>query len=450
MKSLKKFFQSLMRLIDKYIIVNITKLILFITSKFDKSGKKFEIWLSNSTTLLFLSLFVAVVVFIFVDQRILSFSTNSAEVFKNQQVSVIYNEEAYVVEGLPETVDITLIGSKADLYIAKQSSNHGVTVDLTGLGPGTHKVAIEYDQGISDIEYSVNPSVANVTIYEKVSDTKSLTYDILDEDLLDKTLVINSVKLSTDEITIRGAEYKVEEVAVVKALIDVEELENQSVGTHTISEVELRAYDKEGNVVDIEFVPETISVDLEIASPSKDLVLNFVPNGTLPFGKAISAYSFSDSKVTVYGSHDVLEKLESIDIKVDVSNLTSDEKFKIEIPKPSGVTSMDASYVDLNLTVTDVSSKPGEFKITLTGINVNEGLVAQPVGEDNSVITVKVKGAKNVIESISASDITVYVDLSKYTEPGTYEVDIKVSGTNPLATYEAEKTKAKINLVKSN
>lgn len=448
MKKISNFFKSFLNLIDKYIVVPITKLVLLITGKINKSSKTFENLLTKPSTLLFLSLFIAIIIFIVVDQRIISFSTNSAEVFKDQPVNVIYNEEAYVVEGLPETVDITLIGSKADLYIAKQSSTHNVTVDLTGLGPGTHRVAIEYDEGISDIEYSVNPSMANVTIYEKVSDTKSLTYDILNENKLKDTLVIDDVKLSVDEVTVRGAEYKVNQVSVVKALIDIDDLSSQSVGTQTIENVELRAYDKNGNVLDVEFVPETIKAELKIASPSKEVTLNFVPDGEMPFGKAISSYSFSKSKIVVYGDKDKLSNLESIDIKVDVSNLTKDEKIKIEIPKPSGVVSMDTNYITANISVTDVSSKPAEFNVSLTGINLSEGLVAQPVGEDNSVISIKVQGAKNVIDSIKAEDITAFVDLEGYKE-GTYDVEVQVTGTNPLAIYISGKSKAKIKIVKS-
>lgn len=449
MKTIKKIFKPIFNFVDKFIIVPITKLVFKITGKFDKSGKKLESWLSRSTTLLFVSLFISIVIFIIVDQKIIRFSDSSAEVFKNQSVNVIYNEEAYVVEGLPETVDITLIGSKADLYIAKQSSNHNVTIDLTGLEPGRHKVAIEYDYGASSIEYSVNPSVATVIIYEKISDTKSLTYDVLNEDSLDNTLVINSVKLNTEEVTIRGAEYKIEQVATVKALIDMEDLQSNEVGTHTLEDINLKAYDKDGNVVDVEFVPEKVSAEVEIASPSKEVTLNFVPKNNMSFGKAISSYQFSQSKVTIYGSNEILNDIDSIDIEVDVSNITSDTSLKVDIPKPAGIKTMSLNSTTLDLKITDVSTEPAQFSINLTGINVKEGLVAQPIDEDNGVILVEVQGAKSVIDSISVSDIVAYVDLKDYTE-GEYEVEVKVSGSNPLAKYVAKKTKVKVKITKSN
>lgn len=434
---------------DRFIIMPITRLIYKITKKMSVPNRKFETWLSRQTTLLFISLFLSIFIFIVVDQKIITFSSQSAEVFKDQAVNVIYNEEQYVVEGLPESVDVTLIGNKADLYIAKQSSNNGVTVDLTGLTPGTHKVSIDYDKGSSDIEYSVNPSVATVIIYEKVSDTRTLTYDIVNNNKLNNTLVVNSVKLSTNEVTIRGAEYKIEQVATVKALIDVDQLPKKEAGTQNLADVTLKAYDNAGNVVDVEFVPVKISAEVDLASPSKKVSLNFVPKGSLPAGKAIGGYTFSQDEITIYGDSETLSSINSLDVQVDVSNLTSDTSLKAEIKKPAGVKSLSTNYITVDLTITDSSSEPIKFNISLTGINVGEGLTAQPIDNDSGFITVEVQGASSVLSSIEASDIKVYVDLEGLSE-GTYTKEIIVKGSNPLAIYKAKRTEATVIITKAN
>ena len=51
-----------------------------------------------------------------------------AEILYDQTVTAVYNEESYVVEGLPESVDITLIGQRRHIFLAKQSPSKGVTV----------------------------------------------------------------------------------------------------------------------------------------------------------------------------------------------------------------------------------------------------------------------------------------------------------------------------------
>ena len=441
MKKIIRIFKAISNFFDRCIIMPITRFVFKVSKTFSSPNKKIETLLSKSTTLLFISLFISIGIFIVVDRKIITFSTQSAEVLKEQKINVKYNEEQYVIEGLPETVDVTLIGSKADLYIAKQSSNDGVTVDLTGLTPGTHKVNIEYEQGLSGIEYSVNPSVATVIIYKKVSDTRPLTYDLVNENKLDSTLVVNNVKLSVDEVSIRGAEYKIEQVATVKALIDLDQLATKEAGTQKIDDITLKAYDVKGDIVDVEFVPAKVSAEIDLSSPSKTVPLKFVSKGTLPKGKAVSNYKFSQNEVVIYGDSEKLETIESIDVLVDVSNIKEDSTFKVKINKPAGVKSVSIESVTVELSVTDSSSEPIEFNIALTGINLGDGLIAHPINDENGFITVEVQGASSVLSSIDKSDITVYVDLEGLTE-GTYTKEVIVKGSNPLAIYETKRTEA--------
>lgn len=447
MKKVINFLKLMFNVFDRYIIMPITRLVFKISQAFGKPNKHFETWLSKSTTLLFLSLFFSIVIFIVVDRKIITFSSQSAEVLKEQSVNIKYNEEQYVVEGLPETVDVTLIGSKADLYIAKQSSNNSVTVDLTGLTPGTHKVNIEYEHGLSGIEYSVNPSIATVIIYKKVSDTRTLTYDLVNSEKLDSRLVVNSVKLDVDEVTIRGAEYKIDQVTTVKALIDLEQLSSKEAGTQSINNIDLKAYDVKGNIVDVEFVPSRVNAEIDLASPSKVVPLNFVSTGTLSTGKAIGNYLFSENEVTIYGDVETLDSINSVDVEVDVSDIKEDCSFKVEIKKPAGVKSISTNYVTVSLDITDSSTEPIKFDVPLTGMNVGDGLIAQPLDDENGFITVEVQGASSVLTSIDKSDIMVYVDLEGLTE-GTYTKEIIVKGSNPLAIYRAKRTEATIVISK--
>ena len=50
------FFKNIWKIIDRKIILPLTKIVLSISDYFNNFGKKLEGWLSKSTTLLFLSL----------------------------------------------------------------------------------------------------------------------------------------------------------------------------------------------------------------------------------------------------------------------------------------------------------------------------------------------------------------------------------------------------------
>ncbi len=445
-KGIGNFFHAIGMFFDKKIIIPITKLILKITEKFDKSSRKVENWLSKTSTLLFISLIIAIVTFVVIDQKKLFFSESSAEILKSQPVQVIMNEEAYVVEGLPEEVDITLIGRKADLYFAKQSPSHDVVVDLTGLKPGTHKVNIKYNQALASIDYNVNPSTATVIIYPKISETRTLTYDLLNQDSLDNKLVIDNVSISTDKVVIKGAEYQLKKVATVKALIDINNLVKQEVGVTTINDIALKAYDENGNVVDVEIVPEKINADIKISSPSKELPIKVIPVGNVAFGKAISSINSSETSVKVYGDEETLNSLTYIPVEVDVNDLSSNKQYKMELEKPVGIKHMSVNNITVNVGLDNSTSKD------LAGIdikyrNLADGYSVQGVSASDTSVTVTLKGVESVIKNITTDDVTAYLDLSGYGE-GTHEVDVLVTGDDVKVEYVVKTKKVKVKITR--
>jgi len=445
-KTIKNFFHSLWKVIDRRIIVPITKLILKITGKFDTSGKKIENWLSKSNTLLFISLILTILVFVVIDRKIVTFTKNSAEVLRSQPVTAIYNEEAYVVVGLPETVDITLIGDKTDLFIAKQSPSSDIKIDLTGLKPGQHKVNIKYNQSNTKLEYMVNPSVATVTIYDKVSETRSLSVDILNQDKLDSKMIIDDVKIASDKVIVKGAEHQLEQVATVKALVDMNNLLNPEVGTTKVKDIPLRAYDEKGDIVDVEIVPSRISADVTISSPSKELPIRVIPKGDVTFGKAISSLNVSTKNVTVYGSQDVLNELNYLPIEIDVKGLKTNSQFKVELTKPVGIKSMSINNVTVSITLDNVTEKDIE-QVKVISRNLADGYSASAVSADDGAVTVNLKGVESVLKDITADDIIAYVDLSGLKE-GTHEVDVIIETTDNKVQYKSKTKKVKVRIVK--
>lgn len=444
-KIIKRFIRKTSIFIDKKIVVPITKLVLLVTSKFDNNSRKFENLLSRNNTLLFISLFLAIVIFIVIDQKIIVFTDNAAEVLKNQPVTVIYNEEAYVVEGLPETVDITLIGSKTDLYIAKQSSSHEVTVDLNGLKPGTHKVNIEYNQNVGKIDYMVNPSSATVIIYQKVSETRALSYDILHQDNLDSKLIIDSVNYSADKVVIKGAEHQLKNVASVKALVDINNLVTQEAGTVALKDVPLKAYDNDGNVIDVEMVPSKINVDINLTSPSKEVPIKIIPKGEVSFGLALDSIKSNEAKVTVYGEQSILDDLKYIPVEIDVSDLKENREYKMELTKPVGIRSMSVNNITVNVSLSSVSNKTIE-NIGIEPRNLAENLKVQALDANSSLVAVTLKGVSSVVETITSDDIVAYIDLEGYAA-GTYEVEVKVEGNDVRVQYASKTKKVKIKIV---
>ena len=449
-KKKKTVSGGFVKFIDRKIVVPITKVVLKISKIFEKMEKSIENGLSRQNTLLFVSLFLAVLIFIIIDQKVVVFTNQTAELLKDQKIVATYNEEAYVVEGLPKKVDITLMGNRSDLFIAKQSSVSKVTVDLSGLKPGTHKVNIEYSQPLESINYSVNPSVATVNIYPKVSNSKTLSTDILNQDSLDEKMVINSAKPQTDTVVIKGTDdsdaiNSLKKVASVKALVDVKDITKPKEGIMTIKDVPLKAYDKNGNILKVEIVPSKINVDLDISSPSKVVPIKVIPKGSIGFGKAISSIDLSNDNVTVYGNKGVLDSLEYVPVEVDVSGLKENKKYKLDLEKPNGVRALSLSNITLSFTL-GVSSDKDINDINIDVRNLSDSYSVQGFSADDIRVSVNAKGVESILKNITADDIVAYIDLKNY-EPGEYEVPVQVEGSDSRVQYVSKTKKVKIKVV---
>jgi len=448
-KAIKKIIRTIAGFIDKFIVTPITKFALFLGEKADKNAGKFERWLNKRNTLVFISLILALALFFYVDSRSSTMIDSSAEILRNQVVEATYNKEAYVIEGIPETADVTLIGRTVDLYLAKQLSSGKVTVDLSNLKEGTHKVDLEYDGAINSVGYNLNPSSITINIYPKISLTKTITIDVINKDKLDSRLSVQSVTIDKEEVIIKGAEKNLEKVATVKALVDVDNIVDPTAGVNTVDDVKLVAYDNAGNVIDVEMVPGKVVATVNIESYSGEAKVKIIPKGELAFGKAISSITSSVNTIKIYGDESVVREYTDsyIPIEVDVTALSENKTYTIVVEKPEGIREVSEKTITVKISLSDEESKEVEG-INIDAINLGPNLKASAVGANSSKTTVIVKGTKEVLETIDATTIKATVDLSGLGE-GEHSVKVTVVGDEVKASYVAKTTTIKVRITKS-
>lgn len=430
---------------DRHVIVPVTKVIMGLLDFAKNNGKGFEKIITNRQALVIISLIFALITFFTIDGKSTALIDRSAEVLYGQKVNAIYNEESYVIEGLPDTVDVTLIGKKWDVYLAKQYPADEVTVDLKELKPGTHRVPLKYKQSISSVDYKLDPSVVTVVIYEKMSETRELSTDIIHKDNLDTKLSIDSLTLNRTNVIIKGASYKLAEVANVKALIDIDNLNKPKVGSQKLNDIPLIAYDKNGNKLDVEIVPNKVDATVKISSPSKVVPIKVIPQGELN-GKAIKSIATSIDSITLYGAQESLDEINELPVEIDVAGLNSDKTYTVNLTKPTGVREISTKTVTIKVTLDEVVTKE------VSGVNVNitnldDNLKAQALQKNDSIITVIVKGSPSVVNNVEPSSIYGYIDLEGL-GVGEHEVDVQVSGTDAKLQYTPRVKKIKIRISK--
>ena len=312
--------------------------------------------------------------------------------------------------------------------------------------PGTHKVDIKYEQLSGSIKSNVNPSFATVIIYEKVSDTKTLSIDLLNQDSLDSKYVIDKVSTDEDTVVIKGASYKINQVATVKALVDINSLPKYELGKQFSVSSTLKAYDEAGNVVDVEISPSNINVDLLINSPSKEVPIKIITSGKVIYNMGISSFTINDSSsamVTIYGPADVLSTIEYIPVNINVEGLSESTEFKEELKNPAGVKYMSMESVNINVNLSDNISNVEINDIGISHINLGSEYGVTPV--DIDTITVKAKGVADIVKDITSEDINAYVDLQGL-GVGTHDVDIVVEGNDSRVEYLSSVLKMKVKI----
>ncbi len=448
LKFFGKIFKILYKILDLILITPISKIVMSIINALSNKSGNFDKFLNNPNTLVYISLICAFAAFFAVDRKIINLKETESVVLSSVPIVADYNEENFVVEGIPESADIVLMGRKSDLYLAEQLGDHKLTLDLTDISEGTHKVNLKYNNPINTLDYKLDPSRITLVVYEKVSESKTLTNDILNTDKLNNTLVISKIALDRNDVIVKSYREKLDTVASVKAIVDVNALNATQAGTYSLDNVKLVAYNEIGNEIsDVEIVPSTVTATVSIASPNKVVPVNIVPIGEPASGSAISSITANVSTVTLYGEESVLNSISDIDVEIDVSGLSADKTYQETIVKPNGVRSISETAITIKVVMEGETSKEFEnIPITFKNLDTSKYIV-QATQDQVTSVTVVVKGVEAVLKKLKPEDITAYIDLANLTE-GSFTVPVMVSGADNKLTYTSRTTSVEIVIKK--
>lgn len=447
MKKTNNRFKSIINFFDKCIINPLSKFLVIIGEKIKNILESLDVLWTKKSSIIVISLISALLLFFVVDKKIVVLSESNAEVLYGQKVKALYNEEEYIVEGLPEKVDITLIGKRWDIYLAKQYPSKEVTVDLKYLKPGIHKVKFKYEQVLKGVNYRVDPSEVTVTILNKVSDKRAITSEILNKDKFNSQLFISEVKLSKDSVIIKGSNATLEKVATVKALIDARKLSSSKEGVINYNDVKLVAYDSSGKEINVEIVSSKITATVKLEALSKTVPIKILTKGNLST-KAIKSIIQSDSEVKVYGSSEALSQLNYLPVEIDVTGLDSNKQYTVNLQKPKGITDISIKTITVDITVDDLATKTID-NITINYKNLADDLIVQGSSGESRTISVEVRGTKENLDKIDKATIQAYVDLSGKAV-GLHELDVSVTGDDPKLSYASKVKKIKVNIYKKD
>lgn len=421
-----------------------------VENTFVKTFRAFSAWIDfvlfNQRFAKLVALCLAVVLYLVIngpDKGSSIFVSNVRQVVTLDNVSVTSNisSSVYEVTGLPETVTVNVMGDNADVQFAsQQKDSYQVLADLEVFGEGTHEITLEPVNFSDNVDVTIQPSTALVTIKKKISRSFTIGYDFINTNKLDKIYSLAEPEFSQNEVIVKASEDTISKISFVKALIDVD-----GIKADFEQDAKLVAYDQEGNPVDVDILPETITAKVSVTTPHKEVPIEIIPEGKMKDGLAIESYTLDHSSITIYAPQSVLDNVDKVSISVPVTRIIKDTKITMPVMLPAGVSTGSINKVSISLKVGEETTTTID-NVAIVYKNLDNNL-KYLLGDDVSATTsVTVKGAKSVLDTIKAEDITVTMDLEGYNKPMSGEVPLTVSGKNKLAIYSLKNASLKITL----
>ncbi|CAH0280277.1 MULTISPECIES: CdaR family protein [Peribacillus] len=397
------------------------------------------------------------------DKKSLGLSTApeiSTETIENVPVEVYYDRENLVVSGVPETVDVTLKGAKSLLINAKNQRDFKVYVDLSdpAISMGDRTVTFKISDLNEKLVATIDPEYAEVNVQERVTKEFSVEAEY-NSSLLEEGYTAGQPTVSPKTVKITGAKDAIEQISYVKANLEISKGLNETVN----GKATVKALDRDLNKLDVTIEPSTVSVSLKVSIPSKTVSIAPKQIGKAKDGIRITSVSVDPKEVTLFGSETSLEKIDEVNLPVNISKIDGDTELELDLDKPESVQKMSLGKAKVKIRTEKVdvdeedaepvvkeeepeTEQKQEEKVVEEEAEAEEDEPAAiesktfnniqivPVGIqddqnaelESDVTSITLLGEADDLKKITKDDINLTVDVSNLDE-GTHDVDLAVT-----------------------
>lgn len=373
------------------------------------------------------------------DDSIFASPLQSSKDISNLSVSAIYNSDVFELSGLPESVNVTVTGDSANVTSAVNMGGY-IIANLEGLTEGTHQVKLTSEGFNSNVNIKIDPSNAVVTLKKKTTRQFDISYDFINLDKMENIYSLGTPVFEYAKVNVRASKETLDSITFVKALIDV-----TNVTGEFTQKAKIVAYDKNGQPVNADIVPDEISVTVPVSSPNKVVPIEVEISGTLPDNLAIDSLSMDQKSVTIYASESVLSKIDKVVVTLDASTISKDTTILRPISLPSGVNSSNVNQLTLDIKVKEAVTKVID-NVNIYYRNNTNNYKFTPV-DGKTTTSVEVSGTLENVESITADDIYVSFDMGN-ARPGVQEFTLSVDQpSSSLVKYTLKDATYSVNVL---
>ena len=254
----------------------------------------------------------------------------------------------YFVEGYPENVKVKINGPAALVQTAENTKNFQAYADLEGLKPGKHTVKLKVSGVSHELSANVQPEKVTVTISKKTSATFPIQVRF-DSTLIGNGYAAGIASSNYSRAKVIGSRSSINAVTNVVANVSLPEGVQHSVTQN----VTLEALNENGKPLNVVIEPTSVKATVPIyaATTTKKVNVHLVASGG---GDNTKNYSLStDTKtVTVTGTKQALSRLQSLNVAVPVSGVTSNTTKTVSIDTiQNGIIAVSPSSINVQITV---------------------------------------------------------------------------------------------------
>lgn len=367
--------------------------------------------------------------------------SRETDALSNVPLKVYYNQDKYVISGLPQTVNVYLEGSSSVIRAVEAQGEYEVYVDLQNLTPGPHRVRVNHRGFSENLTVKIDPATVDVTIKEKVEQIMSVNIQVINEDKLPEGYVAEDPISVPNSVSIRGSLEDVQKIGFVEGYVDVAGADD------TVEmDIPLKVFDHNGEELSLEIVPSVVEVKVPISPPSKKVPYKISRKGSLPKGLSIQSFDAIPKDITVYGEEGILDKIKMVeDLEVDLSKIDKDQTIEVKVPVPEGAIKVTPEALSISIDVEPEESKTlTNVPIKINGVPDTQGISL--IAPEDGLVNLTIYGAKKVLNNIGPEDFDVRLNAGGFSK-GEYEMDIEVVSGPQDIRWELNPSKALVEIV---
>ncbi len=322
------------------------------------------------------------------------------------------------MEEIPTQIQVDFFAPHSICVQLSLGGAGSATIDLTGLGPGTHTVRVEPPvptlRPVRILQFS--PTEVTVSLEQLVTESFSISLDITGEPALG--FEAGEAELDVSEVTVSGPESLVAQVAEVRASLDIggaRDSIQRNLG--------LRAVNAEGgNINGLTITPGVVVIDLTILQLGRyrELAVQVQTTGQWATGYRLTSITVSPPTVTVFSEdsetvNDLPGFVETVPI--DLTDANDDISANVRLNLPPGISLVGRETVFVQVSIAAIEGNLiVNLPVEVIGLSPDFSVEISPENVD-----VILFGPLPVLEELTTANVRVVVDLVGLGE-GTWQV----------------------------